>query len=240
MTSPCHAASSTGYSYVSAKSHSNSQTVSPPWSAGSLSPPSHGHALVGYGPSTPGAPRMGPVSLPATTTYGLSTPPQSPTAIRTPFMEIHPALVLRHPPTMFFNLLLSINRMAFMVRYPTSPMPELATRPPTTRLSINVPQLPQWSFTVENPNGVTVYDVLVRIHSKMNGRVTQAEWQSQFSESAQQTATASFQARTSGDDATRQDGVKRVDFLGANTWCAGLRADGSTGRWDVLFIPRSA
>ncbi|KDQ51435.1 hypothetical protein JAAARDRAFT_530294 [Jaapia argillacea MUCL 33604] len=223
---------------VSVRSDWFSSAPSSSWSARSMRSPTNQ-----IPPAAPGAPYIHTVPLPESPsppTRSLSNSPPSRNVVVGPLV-VHPALTSQNPLSLLFNVVEPISQIQY--RRPLNPscLDEPATNPSTTSLSIHIPQLPIWSFTVENPRGVTVSDVLNRLHAKLRGRISRTEWQGSFSKTTQNMGVAAFNARTSGDESARNDGMKRMDLLGSNTFFAGLttprNSDGSEC-FTAHFVPR--
>ncbi|KDQ51429.1 hypothetical protein JAAARDRAFT_50719 [Jaapia argillacea MUCL 33604] len=225
-----HSNSNSSVRSSSASSGGPSAAQSSPWS---VSPPA---------PEAPGAPYIQPVPLPESPSppaRSLSnSPPETGESAATPV--IHPALSFQLPLALLFNIIDPVSQIQYRLPLNPSSLDEQAIQPSATSLSIRMPQLPLWSFTVENPQGITVSDVLTRIQTKLSGRVSLTEWQGAFSKTAQDMGVVAFNARTSGNASARGDGVKRMDLLGPNIFFAGLvtPSDGSD-HLDAYFVPRA-
>ncbi|KAG8901294.1 hypothetical protein FRB99_005409 [Tulasnella sp. 403] len=103
----------------------------------------------------------------------------------------------------------------------------LATQPMMRRIQL-ISRHFAWTIVVENPNGVRLVDVLYRIHSSLRKTVAKNEFdvvppisQSEILRAYQRNYSTSQLGRT------REDGLKRVDFLGKRTLFAGIQKDDS-------------
>ncbi|EPQ51696.1 hypothetical protein GLOTRDRAFT_47982, partial [Gloeophyllum trabeum ATCC 11539] len=148
---------------------------------------------------------------------------------------IHPILCYHQSPLLMYNVLYSVSHVQLRPPYNANTLREPATHPLLTRVHVDIPQFPNWSFVVENPHGVTVIDVLQKIEQALYAAVGRSEWEKQ-AKGARDVAAASFNARTGGNEGARQAGIKRVDFLGSHVLFAGLtHSTRVAGHWDLHF-----
>lgn len=90
------------------------------------------------------------------------------------------------------------------------------TNPPVSKMRLVCRDLP-WRITIENKNGVTLGDVLEKVHSELQQNVTEGEWWIARDEDRERCLEAyKFNCSDDAKDSKRklEDGVKRVDWLG--------------------------
>ena len=106
-----------------------------------------------------------------------------------------------------------------------SDLSQLATTPPCFLLSITCNVFPEpWPIEVRRRDAITVGDVLDTIHSVINCRITQFEW-NRLSEKQRARIGVKFDDRckvSAQREECRANGVLRVDCLLAHTLFAGL------------------
>lgn len=155
--------------------------------------------------------------------YGSATPR---------ILALNPLLSYAGRPPVYFNVSQDIQHIRLSHGCSPSLLQAHALNHPSTQLHIHFPEFPYWSVEVTNSRGVTVYDVLVRIHETLNRSVSPQE------ASVSPFASEYFRARTRADPREYAQGVKRVDFLGPNVFFAGLsQSRDAPNRWDVRFCP---
>ncbi|TFK46569.1 hypothetical protein OE88DRAFT_908803 [Heliocybe sulcata] len=169
---------------------------------------------------TPGAPYMRTVPLPSTQCSSTSTS-----------IQIHPAL--RAPTPILYNPAYPLSHIRLQGSYAPAVLHEAATYPSTARLSLALAAFPAWTFTVENPHGVSVHDVLAHLERALQQGVGRVEWEAQSAQ-ARAGATGAFTKRVAGDEHARRGGLRRVDFLGEGAVFAGVGP--GSGRWEVYFV----
>ncbi|KAG8923986.1 hypothetical protein FRC00_005644 [Tulasnella sp. 408] len=103
-----------------------------------------------------------------------------------------------------------------------------ATQPLQRRIQL-ISRYTGWRIVVENPNGVTIGDILYRIRDSMNKIASKEEFNS-VPEDAQAEILKAYQrncSATSNGVKLRdlQEGLKRVDWLGKRTLFAGIQKD---------------
>ena len=117
---------------------------------------------------------------------------------------------------------------AFIPTFPAptsiaSQLTTIASKPALRRIQLLSPLLP-WVITVENPNGVTVGDVLSRIQESLNRTAAKSEFD-QVPQRDQATVLRAYQRNCTLGNRKREDGLKRIDWLGRKTLFAGIRKD---------------
>lgn len=98
----------------------------------------------------------------------------------------------------------------------------MATHPAMQRVQLVSRHLP-WTIVVENPNGVSFGDVLFRIQESLHKTVSKQEFES-VDGAAQAEVLKAYQRNCSGSR-KREDGLKRVDWLGKRVLFAGIQKD---------------
>ncbi|KAG8909330.1 hypothetical protein FRC01_007007 [Tulasnella sp. 417] len=103
-----------------------------------------------------------------------------------------------------------------------------ATQPLQRRIQL-ISRYTSWRIVVENPNGVTIGDVVYRIRDSMNKIASKEEFGA-VPEDAQPEILKAYQrncSATSNGAKLRdlQEGLKRVDWLGKRTLFAGIQKD---------------
>ncbi|THH00437.1 hypothetical protein EW026_g2081 [Hermanssonia centrifuga] len=139
----------------------SAQTPSTPPSAPYLAP--RGLPLTPYTPAhpLPAAPYMGPIPLPnQMPQFGLPTPPESP--VRQRQLAISPLLSTECSLRVNMQYPQSLGASPYAARFY-----EDATTPPTTQLEVTV-FFTAVRFTVYNPRGLSVQDVLQQIMQQLS------------------------------------------------------------------------
>ncbi|KAJ7185452.1 hypothetical protein C8R46DRAFT_1060627 [Mycena filopes] len=109
---------------------------------------------------------------------------------------------------------------------------QLATTRPVRRLRFYHPHLP-WFLDVHNsqPNGVLVGDVLQQLHEKLHKPIKPHDFHNTvLNSSDREFITAAFRHRCDDRVDIMQQGVRRVDFLGAEVILQGFM-EGRDGMW---------
>jgi len=157
--------------------------------------------------------------------YGSATPH---------ILALNPLLSYTGRPPVYFNVSQHIQHLRLSHGCPPALLQAHALNHPSTQLHIHFPAFPHWSIEVTNSRGVTVYDVLVRIHETLNRSVSPQE------ALVNPLASEYFRARTSTDPREYAQGAKRVDCLGPNVFFAGLSQSRDVpNHWDVHFCPNA-
>jgi hypothetical protein len=115
-----------------------------------------------------------------------------------------------------------------------------ATQPTVGALDITCGIFEKWPIEVRRPEGIAVADVLEAIRSTLRQRISHTEWED-FSESQRQKIEVVFNERwmaAEDPDATRQNGVLRIDCLLQRTIFAGLSVSLETGDTCILTLRR--
>ncbi|KAF4571643.1 hypothetical protein EYR36_008985 [Pleurotus pulmonarius] len=129
--------------------------------------------------------------------------------------SLNPALVYNPSGVLYFNLMYPTETIRFKK---AAQMPQLSE--PATHPS-------------ENPNGLTLYDVLHRIYTWFHTGVSRQEMQA-FGSQQRAYLTASFSQRTANNPNEYRAGVKRLDWLGQSTFFFGLSpAPDGSGAWII-------
>jgi len=118
---------------------------------------------------------------------------------------------------------------------------QLATAPPCHNLRITCDVLPEtWPIEVRRPEGVTVGDVLHTIHSVLDRRIIQYEWD-RICEKQRSRIGDVFDNRcmmAMQREESRANGVLRVDCLLLHTLFAGLSASPDEEDTFILTLRR--
>lgn len=115
-----------------------------------------------------------------------------------------------------------------------------ATQPTLDSLDITCGIFENWPIEVRRPEGIAVADVLEAIRSTLLRRISHAEWEA-FSESQREKIEVVFNERwmaAEDPDATRQNGVLRMDCLLQRTIFAGLSVSLETSNTCILTLRR--
>ncbi|KAG8987758.1 hypothetical protein FRB94_002363 [Tulasnella sp. JGI-2019a] len=104
----------------------------------------------------------------------------------------------------------------------------LATQPALRRIQL-VSRILPWTIVVENPNGVTIGDILYRVHASLNKTVAKEDYEAVGDKHAQTRVLQAYKRNctpTPGLPArTREEGLKRIDFLLDRTYFSGIQKD---------------
>lgn len=104
----------------------------------------------------------------------------------------------------------------------------LATQPALRRVQL-VSRILPWTIVVENPMGVTIGDILYRVHASLSKTVAKEEYESVKDGSAQARILQAYKRNctpTPGlPSRTREEGLKRIDFLTERTFFSGIQKD---------------
>ncbi|KAG8963261.1 hypothetical protein FRC03_003207 [Tulasnella sp. 419] len=111
-----------------------------------------------------------------------------------------------------------------------------AVVPRVPKMRIVCKNLP-WPIVVKNPTGVTIRDVLEALHTELQKPFTEGEWWIAQDEDRKRVSDAWERgcAANSGLKRKKEDGLKRVDWLGDHTLFAGLSR---TSRGDEELIKK--
>ncbi|KAI0266249.1 hypothetical protein BC834DRAFT_969731 [Gloeopeniophorella convolvens] len=206
----------------------------PPGSARSAATYS-GYPYASQMPSTPGAPHMGTVPLPAIQSHALPTPPVSPETSRLAMLSELLVYTGHRSAKLNFN---AVHPPSSSCLHPscnpnTINEPAISTHAPC--LVLEIPGLMRFYAQSARGHAVTVREVLHAIHATLSERASQTDYTRLPSENHRQAASASFAQRNkiTPDPA----GLRRFDLLGGRTTFAGLqRAATGEDVWFVRFI----
>ncbi|KAF4596176.1 hypothetical protein EYR40_008143 [Pleurotus pulmonarius] len=191
----------------------------------------YGVAQPHYSPSVR-APQIGNIPLPSDHTGGKPAHRVSGSSA----FSLNPALVYNPSGVLYFNLMYPTETIRFKKAAQMPQLSEPATHPCQPRLILRIYnqalQLDS-SFAAENPNGLTLYDVLHRIYTWFHTGVSRQEMQA-FGSQQRAYLTASFSQRTANNPNEYRAGVKRLDWLGQSTFFFGLSpAPDGSGAWII-------
>jgi len=111
---------------------------------------------------------------------------------------------------------------------------ELAFYPPVSLVYIRVPGQRAWSFSVENPRGITLKDVMDAIYQQMQWPLPPSEFM-KLQDDKRSAAARSYQTRTANDPVEYGQGVRRLDCLHPNVLFVGLSLDIDGVAWNLNF-----
>lgn len=192
----------------------------------------YGVAQPHYSPSVR-APQIGNIPLPSDQGGKLAHRAHG---SGSPAFSLNPALVYNPSGVLYFNLMYPTETIRFKKAAQLPQLSEPATHPRQSRLILRIYnqalQLDS-SFAAENPNGLTLYDVLHRIYTWFHTGVSRQEMQALGSQQRGY-LTDSFSRRTANNPNEYRAGVKRLDWLGQSTFFFGLSpAPDGSGAWII-------
>ncbi|KAG8847830.1 hypothetical protein FRB96_001418 [Tulasnella sp. 330] len=104
----------------------------------------------------------------------------------------------------------------------------LATQPALQRIQL-VSRIHPWTVVVENPMGVTIGDILYRVHASLNKTVAKEEYEAIKDGEAQARVLRAYKRNCTPTPGlpprTREEGLKRIDFLTERTFFSGIQKD---------------
>lgn len=104
----------------------------------------------------------------------------------------------------------------------------LATQPALRRVQL-VSRILPWTIVVENPMGVTIGDILYRVHASLNKTVAKEEYEAVRDGGAQARILQAYKRNCTSTPGlpsrTREEGLKRIDFLTERTFFSGIQKD---------------
>jgi len=132
---------------------------------------------------------------------------------------------------LYFDLRQPITQIRFRTTQHVN-LGQAATYPVIRRMAVCVPGTP-WLLNIQNPQGVTVENVLTTLYNELQRIVGRGEYPT-FPLQMQNRASAVFHARTQGNHAEHVQGIKRVDFLCGKSLFLGLtRTTDGSDMWVV-------
>ncbi|KAF5378900.1 hypothetical protein D9615_006855 [Tricholomella constricta] len=137
--------------------------------------------------------------------------------------SLHPSL---HPPA---------HLLAYDIRLPPPPITDIAFKPLLTKTCVSVKDQREFTFNVENLNGVTVQDILNIIFVRLQAPMTRFDV-SRLPLEEKASAQDSFHSRTAHDPREYAQGMKSLDRLSGKFRFIGLVPSPNTpGVWEILF-----
>ncbi|KAG6865292.1 hypothetical protein C0991_003677 [Blastosporella zonata] len=111
---------------------------------------------------------------------------------------------------------------------------QLATNPPINEMRLFHPLLPWYIDVVESqPNGITIQDVFMQMFMQLNVSIMNHHFYNEdLQANLKERIYQAFIARTNGDRAEQELGVKRVDFLQGKVVFVGL-VRAKNGHWEM-------
>lgn len=116
-----------------------------------------------------------------------------------------------------------------MLPFPLAPhYNALATQPALRRVQLVSRYLP-WTIVVENSAGVTIGDILYKVHTALNKTVAKEEYESVKDERSQAKILQAYKRNCTPTPGLptrkREEGLKRIDWLSERTFFSGIQKD---------------
>ncbi|KAF8069320.1 hypothetical protein FPV67DRAFT_1669326 [Lyophyllum atratum] len=125
--------------------------------------------------------------------------------------------------------------LKYDIRTRPQPITDLAFYPTLTKTCISVQGLREFTFNVENVEGITIQDVLNVLHTRLQRGMSRSEL-SPLTPEERNSAQASFHSRTTLDPSEYPQGMKCLDRLSGRFHFMGLVPSPSTpGVWEIHF-----
>lgn len=152
---------------------------------------------------------------------------------RSPYSTLHPVLQHDRAGRLVFDVTQSVTRIQFHPQLRADLRAPALGPHPVTQMTLRIPAVTPLVFTVTNPHGVTLENVLMMISMQYAGQLDGTEY-ARLSQGLRDSTLKAFQARTQRNPAEFSQGMKLCDCLGAKVYFVGLsRATDGLNGWDV-------